>query len=137
MEFDVETLETKRRLDTAYPNSVVSLGGVELFSTAHPSRCPLTNQTLNYFLELRPLSASNVALLVRTDKDLRRTVVGRVPVGPDIPYVHDFSVTADGKAILIFPPLRITDIGDLTRGPFFDGLKWMPDLGTQVVPTNI
>jgi hypothetical protein len=31
MEFDSQTLETKRRLDTSYPNSVVSLGGVELF----------------------------------------------------------------------------------------------------------
>jgi len=74
MEFDPQTLETKGRLDTSYTNSVVSLGGVELFSTAHPSRCPLTQQTLNYFLELRPLGPSNMALLVRTDKDLRRTV---------------------------------------------------------------
>ena len=74
LEFDPQTLETKGRLDTAYTNSVVSLGGFELFSTAHPSRCPLTQQTLNYFLELRPLGPSNTALLVRTDKDLRRSV---------------------------------------------------------------
>ena len=74
-----------------------------------------------------------MALLVRTDAQLRRTVVGRVPVGPHIPYVHDFSVTASGKAILILPPIRITDVGDLTRGPFFEGLKWMADeLATQV-----
>ena len=59
-------------------------------------------------------------------------VVGRVPVGADIPYLHDFSVTASGKAVLVIPPVRITDVADLTRGPFFEGLKWLPELKTQV-----
>ena len=37
--FDPKTLETKARLDTCYPNRIVSSTGVELFSTAHPKRC--------------------------------------------------------------------------------------------------
>ena len=130
--FDPETLDTKARLDTSYPNSIVSAGGVQLFTTAHPKRCPLTGQSLHYYLEIQPAGPSNIALIVRTDKDLKRTVVGRVEVGPEIPYVHDMSVTASGKLVLVLPPLRVQGVQDFIKGPFFEHMNWKPELGTRV-----
>jgi len=132
MEFDPITLESSgRRLELSY-NSIVSFGGAEIFSTAHPSTCPLTGQTLNYFLEVNPIKNTNTALIVRTDNKLHRTVLGRVPVGSELPLVHDFSVTAQGKVILVICPVRTEGMLDFVKGPYFDQVRWKPELNTRV-----
>lgn len=122
VEFDPTTLSTKSRV--VYQNPISSLGGQELFSTAHP-QTDKEGRTVNYFLELNVVKG-NDALIVRTDSSLRREVIGRVPVGPiGIPYVHDISIT-DNYAVLCIWPLR-TEIGALVTGKgFLPQLEWKP-----------
>ncbi|EKX35508.1 hypothetical protein GUITHDRAFT_118319 [Guillardia theta CCMP2712] len=123
MEFDRETLETRGRLDKRYVNSVCQLGGLLLFSTAHPLPCPVTGQTINYFLELNVLQG-NRALLVRTDDKLARQLVGSVRLAAgEIPYVHSFGLTRTGKAILMLCPLRMPPAA-LLNGSFMPSLEW-------------
>ena len=125
LEFDPLSLKTKGR--KSYGNSIVSPGGVELFSTAHPHL--VTDKSgkhfsYNYFLELKPLG-SNVAHMVRTDEQGMRTVVGSVEVGAgEIPYVHDFSMT-EKYVILCIWPVRISADAMVTsdRG-FLRELQW-------------
>lgn len=92
----------------------------------------MTGQTLNYFLEVNPIKNTNTALIVRTDNKLHRTVVGRVPVGSELPLVHDFSVTAQGKVILVICPVRTEGMLDFVKGPYFDQVRWKPELNTRV-----
>jgi len=93
LEFNPVTLETIGRKN--YANSIVSTGGIELFSTAHPHLCKervssgkycAGNEqssfkeeyfSYNYFLEMRPLSLpglpdSNIAHIARIDAEGKR-----------------------------------------------------------------
>ena len=142
LEFDLEDLSTKKMLK--YRNAITSMGGVELFSTAHPcydrkgitavcirdvfvrlhtyihtciyiptylhaytihthvyinrliflhyyednthihthKHALLGGNLYNYFLECRPLGdSSNKAHIVKTNKNLERTIVGTVELG--------------------------------------------------------
>ena len=122
LEFSTADLSTKGRIKYASP--VTGRGGVELFSTAHPAT-DSQGRTLNYFLELNPVSG-NTAHIVRIDPQLQRTVVGSVPVGPiGIPYVHDISVT-ENYAILAVWPIRISNAALFNGRGFLPQLEWCP-----------
>jgi carotenoid cleavage dioxygenase-like enzyme len=131
--FDPRSLETKGRY--SFKNAITSLGGIELFSTAHPhlrkeKRTQTRSQdkesalkeggnkkeeelfTYNYYFELRPIALpglppTNLAHIVRINGEGHREIVGTVPVeGNSIPYVHDFSMT-ENYIILCLWPVRI------------------------------
>jgi carotenoid cleavage dioxygenase-like enzyme len=132
MEFDPHTLETKGRVKS--PDSIAGLGGAELFSTAHPINAG--GSTYNLFTELRPLPLpfsknTNLVHLVRTDKNLRRTVVGSIETGGRdvVPYVHDFSIT-ENLAIVCLWPMRSNLAATVTsdRG-FMREMQWAGDKG--------
>jgi|MDTB01.2.fsa_nt_gb torulene dioxygenase len=115
VEFDPRTLETvsRREYGRAGKAKVASFNGAksdtdfsgyELFSTAHPKATYDGESTLNYFLDAGLLT--NTARIVKINKNLERTIVGSVPLGfGQIPYVHDLSLTADDRYVLlaIFP----------------------------------
>ena len=107
LEFDPVTLRTVGK--KTYSNSIVNVGGVELFSTAHPHLRKMDDGKLysfNYFLELRPLG-SNVAHIARIDDSGARKVIGSVELGFGvIPYIHDFSMT-ENYVILCIWPVRV------------------------------
>lgn len=126
IEFDPATLSTKGRVK--FPNAITSLGGVELFSTAHPKE-DSSGRTINYFLELNVLKG-NVAHIVRTDSSLSREVLGSVRVGAldSIPYVHDISVTQN-YAVLAVWPLRLNPSSLLNGKGFLPQLEWLPSEG--------
>ena len=101
IEFDPVTLETRGRIDTTASKVVgatrklgVAVPGFEAFSTAHPQRHPTTGETLNYFLELRPIGGPVghiVASSAAAGSAVERRVVGSVEfetIGvKGIPYV--------------------------------------------------
>jgi beta,beta-carotene 9',10'-dioxygenase len=133
MEFDPVTLETKSK--PTYINSITSIGGIEIFSTAHPKNDVNSNieNSYNYFLELRPFPVpfaptSNIAHIVKTNRDYQRTVVGSVNVGEGlVPYVHDISITEKYAILclwpmLVDPSLLINGIGMLPQ-MIWDGDK--------------
>ena len=119
------SLETKGR--KSYGNSIVSMGGVELFSTAHPHLVTGKNGeyfSYNYFLELKPLG-SNVAHIVRTDHEGMRIVVGSVELGAgEIPYVHDFSMTENYVVLCIWPVRIGADTMVTSNRGFLRELQW-------------
>lgn len=132
LSFDENTLDTKGRADPV--NSITTLGGIELFSTAHPTN--KGNFTYNYFLELRPIALpglpnGNLAHIVRTSADMTRQVVGTINVGEGyVPYVHDFSLT--GKyAILCIWPLRMDMANSMNGKGFLPQLEWEGDKGAN------
>jgi hypothetical protein len=99
--FDLASLSTHGLIK--FPNSIVGFGGAELLSTAHPTLRKSDGYLYNYLLEtkLLPFSGPNVAHIFKTDKNLRRTLVGSVAMDRHgfTPYVHDISLT-DHYAIL-------------------------------------
>ena len=115
VEFDPVTLKTVGRQEyrNAGKSSVASFSGAksdacfsgyELFSTAHPKYTHDGESTINYFLDAG--LTTNTARIVKINKDLERTIVGSVPLGfGQIPYVHDLSLTADDRYVIlaIFP----------------------------------
>ena len=134
VEFDPFSLETKGR--KSYENSIVSFGGVELFSTAHPHLVKEKNGeyfSYNYFLEFRPLG-SNIAHIVRTDRLSMREIVGSVELGPgEIPYVHDFSMTENYIILCVWPVRIDADTMVTSDRGFLRELQWK---GTEE-PTKI
>ena len=129
MEFDPATLETIGRV--TYKDAITSgsLASKELFSTAHP-HTSREGYTINYFLELDPLG-SNAALIVQTDKEMRRKVVGKVPIN-FIPYIHDISVT-DTKAVLCIWPFRVNQLSLFNGKGFLPQLDWKVEDGTKIL----
>ena len=131
VEFDPKTLETIGRI--AYSDGITSSkAAVELFSTAHP-HTRANGDTINYFLELNPLG-SNMAMIVKTDKNLRRTVIGSVPLS-HIPYIHDISIT-DKYAVICLWPLRSDPLKLFNGQGFLPQLEWQwlgPEQGTRIL----
>eukprot|EP01035_Chromulina_nebulosa_P030677 gene30677-40787_t len=88
----------------------------------------LKGNSYNYFLEAHPLGeSSNKAHIVKTNKNLERTIVGTVELGV-IPYIHDFSVT-DNYAVLFEYPLRLSLDKFLSDKGFFAEMDWLGDRG--------
>ena len=104
MEFDINSLETKGRKKVS--PKLTSIGGVELFSTAHP--CVRNGKSYNYLLEYKPLSGKNQAHIISIDAQGDRKIVGTVELEPwEIPYIHMISVT-ENFAVLCIWPLQIS-----------------------------
>ncbi len=137
IEFDPTTLATKGKIKS--PDGIVSPGGVEIFSTAHPHA--QDGCTYNLFTELRPIPLpfypkGNLLHVVRTDRDLRRTVVGSVgtagtpeEVGRSdvVPYLHDFSLTEHYAVVCVWPlRMDLTASGTSDRGVMRE-MKWAAD----------
>ena len=115
MEFDPSTLETKRRLP--YANKILPFGSLEVFSTAHPiTRASINGQTYtyNYILEIQPFplpGSTNIAHIIRTDAEMKREVIGSVPLGRGVaPYIHDFSMTENYIVLCVWP--LFTNLGN-------------------------
>ena len=143
LEFDPVTLETKGKVKS--PDGVISAGGVEIFSTAHPHT--QNGFTYNLFTELRPLPLpfypkGNFLHVVKTDRNLRRTVVGTVGTAgtPEeagrsdiVPYLHDFSLTEHYAVVCVWP-LRMDLSASATshRGVMRD-MMWAADAGVKTM----
>lgn len=142
MEFDPVTLETKRKIP--YANSIVPFGSLELFSTAHPITRASKNgkiYTYNYILELQPLplpGASNIAHIIRTDKDMKREIIGSIPLGQGVAsYIHDFSMTENYIILCVWP--LFMNIASLANGKgFLPQLEWKGNkgVGTKIYVFN-
>ena len=122
LEFDPTDLQTVKKIK--YPNTITQNGGQELFSTAHPATAS-DGSTINYVLELNlNFGGTNRALIVRTEANLNRSVVGSVAVA-GIPYVHDISVT-DRYAVLAVWSLRLPYSALVKGKGFLPQLEWCP-----------
>ena len=130
MEFD-KSLNTKGRIQ--YSNSITSLNGIELFSTAHP--ISLENESINYFLELKLpipfLKSQNLAHFVSTNTDKERKILGTYEIDK-VPYVHSFGMT-DRYIILTIWPLFMNPINVANGKGFLSQLEWMPEIGSEII----
>lgn len=106
-EFDITTLETIRRFPEGRIKGTI---GVTQFSTAHSKVAKKDGLTYNYYLDT---GLENWAHIVRTDKDLTQTSIGKVKVGRKFSYVHEISVS-DNYAVLVLCPLMV-DMGKLIQ----------------------
>lgn len=101
-QIDPATLET---VGQRSPSQIQGTNGLTEFSTAHSKVARLDNCTYNYYLENGLFE--NWAHMVRTNADLSRTSIGKVPVGRSkFPYVHEISVT-DRYAVLVLYPVLV------------------------------
>ena len=142
VEFDLHTLETKGALKTS--GGITSHGGSLLFSTAHPCYDRRERGAIyNYFLEVQTFDLpslpwarkkkkkTNVAHMVKTDANLKRTVVGSLELGQGvIPYIHDFSLT-ENFIILFEYPLRLQMSKLVSDKGFFQVMDWLGDQGVN------
>jgi carotenoid cleavage dioxygenase-like enzyme len=139
MEFDVTNLDTKGRYfpDKTTSSSAISLGGIELFSTAHPKF--QGGYTYNVIVELRPfpipfLPSSNLIHLTRTDASRRCERITSVEIGKGVvPYMHEFSIT-ENYAVVIQWPLNFNLEASMSDDGAMRNMKWAGGDGT---PTKI
>ena len=150
IEFDPVTLETRGRIDTTASKIVgatrklgFGVPGFEAFSTAHPQRHPTTGETLNYFLELRPIGGPVghiVASCAAAGSTLKRRVVGSVEfesVGVQgIPYVsrkplHNHVVEPPASTVL-----RALTAYSFVQCHAHEAEAWLPALGSGIGSTS-
>jgi beta,beta-carotene 9',10'-dioxygenase len=115
-EIDIQTLTTVRRMPD---DKIAGIHSVAQFSTAHGKVAQRDGLSYNYFLET---GLENYAHIVRTNRDLTRTSIGKIKVDAKFSYVHDISVT-DNYAIVAFCPLVIDMAKAMSEAcllPFFE-----------------
>jgi beta,beta-carotene 9',10'-dioxygenase len=115
-EIDIHTLTTVRRMPD---DKITGIHSVAQFSTAHGKLAQRDGLTYNYFLET---GLENYAHIVRTNRDLTRTSIGKIKVDAKFSYVHDISVT-ENYAIVAFCPLVIDMAKAMSEAcllPFFE-----------------
>jgi len=118
-QIDPITLETVGRLS---PSKIQGTNGLTEFSTAHSKVARFDNCTYNYYLENGLFG--NWAHMVRTNADLTRTSIGKVPVGRSkFPYVHEMSVT-DRYAILVLYPVLVDLVQMIQKGTILPTLEY-------------
>ena len=106
MKFDPLTLSTEGIVKSQ--DSITSFGGIEMVSTAHSKS--KDGYTFNLFTELRPVAIplmpkSSLIHIVKTDQNMRRTVIGTVETGGAdiIPFIHDFSISENYLILCVWP----------------------------------
>jgi beta,beta-carotene 9',10'-dioxygenase len=125
MEIDPETLETIRRIPDG---RIEGVWGISQIATAHSKVARRDGLTYNYYLEL---GLQNWAHIVRTNRDLTQTSIGKVLIEDRISYVHEISVT-DNYAILCQHPLFLDLAKSVSKGALLPNLDFDPTVNTQI-----
>ena len=132
LEFDPKTLETIGKV--SYKNSITSINGIELFSTAHP--IVVDDVTFNYFLELQiPLpfvNTGNKVHIVSTDISTNREIKFTYDIGDKVPYVHSFGMT-NRYVILTLWPLFMNPANSVNGKGFLSQLEWKPQEMSKIL----
>jgi len=128
VQIDPSTLETTKIYQAG---AIEGVSGITFISATHSKVAPRDGLTYNYILEQDLIFGNNFAHIVRTNKDLTKSSIGKVPQGRNHQYIHEISVT-DNYAILAMGPIFSDLIKTLFDGSAFSAMSFDDSLFTEV-----